>query len=521
MYSALYSSSAPEQSGARAGRRHPQRGVPQRKRLLLAVLLVWLLPMHPVLAQRDQSAEANPPAQASRLPEPRKTLHRIQVNGAEFRFEATAGAITLTNSEGQAEAEIAFVSYVGESADRASRPVTFAVNGGPGAASAYLHLGAIGPWLLPMDGDRIVPSQSIALVDNPETWLQFTDLVFIDPAGTGFSRLIDPSDRLRGRYFSIDGDIDALARFVTRWLTENGRLPSPKYFVGESYGGFRGPLLAEELQTEYGVALKGLILVSPVLDFGWWSEAGRSPLRFASLLPSLAATSMERRGAFSEDALDAAEGYAAGEYVTDLLLGFQDESAIGRIVTRVAELTGLPAATVRDYEGRVDAAAFEQELALKEGRIASIYDGTVTAEAPASPNARRSLDPVLSAMTAPLTSAMLHHYRNVLQWLPQRRYLLLNRLGWNWGQGREPPEAISALSRVLALDPEFRVLVVHGYTDLVTPYFGTELLLRQVRPFAPAGRLRQENYRGGHMFYTRPDSRRALRDDALLLYGLE
>ncbi|MDZ5695698.1 S10 family peptidase [Chelativorans sp. M5D2P16] len=455
------------------------------------------------------------------MPETRRTRHTIRIGGEDIRFMATAGAITLTNAQDRPEADIAFVSYTLEGADPAARPVTLAVNGGPGAASAYLHLGVLGPWILPMDEEQIVPSQKVGLVENPQTWLAFTDLVFIDPVGTGFSRLVDSNDRLRERYLSIDGDIEALARFIVRWLTENGRLASPKFFVGESYGGFRGPLLAEALQTDHGVGLSGMVLLSPVLDFGWWAQPEHSPLPLASRLPSFAATEMERRGTFSEEGLREAEAYASGAFVTDFLRGVSDEDALGRIVERVSEFTGLPQDLLREHGGRIGMDTFTRNFLREEGRIASSYDAAVSLEAPVRGRRTHVPDPVLDAMTAPLTSAMLAHYRDTLGWLPERRYHLLNtgvNRAWEWGGGRSQPEAISALGRVLSLDPAFRTLVVHGYTDLVTPYFASQLLLRQLPAFGQGERLQLETYRGGHMFYTREGSRSAFRDDARSLY---
>jgi carboxypeptidase C (cathepsin A) len=511
-------------------------GEPARHaRLLLAALFILLAPVHSVMAQAEDPAAAadtaeeengqrtESPATAAqgRLPAARHTLHRIHIDGEELRFAATAGAITLTGNQDRAEADLAYVAYTKEGTDPAQRPVTFAVNGGPGASSAYLHIGVLGPWLLPMEGERIIPSQSVELVENAETWLEFTDLVFVDPVGTGFSRLVNPTDQLRNRYLSVDGDIEALSRFVLRWLTENGRLTSPKYFLGESYGGFRGPLLAEALQTEHGVGLKGMILLSPVLDFGWWAQPDYSPLPLVSLLPSLAAAGMEREDAFSEEKLHEAEAYASGQFAADLLQGVQDGEVVDRVSRRVAELTGLPPDAVRNHDGRIRMDTYARELERREGRVPSNYDTTISGDAPVRGEASRSADAVLDAMKAPLTSAMLRHYRGTLQWLPERSYQLLNsgvNRSWNWGRGRSQPEAVSALRRVLALDPEFRVLVVHGYTDLVTPYFASKLILRQIRSFEPEGRVRQENYRGGHMFYTRGDSRRAFRDDALQLY---
>jgi carboxypeptidase C (cathepsin A) len=298
---------------------------------------------HPV-AEHDgavpQRSEAPLSEGAARLPAATETRHEILIEGQPLRFVATAGALALAASDGKLEAELAYIAYTLEEGDAAERPVTFVVNGGPGAASAYLQLGALGPWAVALGPDRIRPSDAPSLADNPDTWLAFTDLVFIDPVGAGFSRLASGDDRVRERYLSVEGDIEALAQAILRWTLENGRLGSPRYFVGESYGGFRGPLLAEELLTGHGLALSGLVLVSPVLDFGWWEQPSHAPLPRASLLPSLAASALEAGGAFSEAALADAEAYAGGPYVADLLRGVGDRAAVDRLVDRVTDLTG-------------------------------------------------------------------------------------------------------------------------------------------------------------------------------------
>jgi carboxypeptidase C (cathepsin A) len=478
-------------------------------------------------------AEETPPAAATKdeprreatLPPARETRYEIFAGERQLAFAATAGAIVLDDDEGEPEAEIAYVAYRLEGAEPVDRPVTFAINGGPGAASAYLHLGVLGPWRLPLDEETIIPSQSVELVANPETWLTFPDLVFVDPVGTGFSRLVDDSDRVRDRYLSVEGDIDALAAFIRRWLVDNGRLRSPKYFIGESYGGFRGPRLAETLQTEAGIALAGMTLLSPVLDFGWRDGGEQAPVPMVAVLPSLAAARMEAAGTISPAVLRDVEAYATGAYVTDLLRGLKDEAAVARIIERVSALTGLDRRIVERFDGRVDRFSFTRELLRDQGLLVSPYD---TAVAGTDPTPERPLsnaaDPVLDGLTAPLTTAMLAYYQDVLDWLPEGRYRLLNddvNRSWDWGDGWTPPSAVDALRNVLALDPAFRVLVAHGYTDLVTPYFESTLILRQLRDFGPGERLRQATYRGGHMFYTREESRRAFRDDARWLYGLD
>ena len=321
---------------------------------------------------------SRPAAEArERLPAAVTTRHALALPEGTVEVEATAGAVVLEGAGGAAEAEIAFVAYTLPGADPATRPVTFAVNGGPGAASAYLNIGAIGPWRLPMDPGGPVPSQDVTLVPNAETWLPFTDLVFVDPVGTGFSRLIEADDAKRGRFLAIEGDVEAMAQVVRRWLVENGRVASPRYFVGESYGGFRGPLVAEALREDEGLALDGLVLVSPVLDFGWWSQAEHTPWPAVALLPSLAAAEMEAEGRFSEAALAAAEAYAAGDYVADLLRGVGDGAAVGRIVERVTALTGLDRAVVAETAGRIDAGDFARAAGRAAGRRMSVYDAAV------------------------------------------------------------------------------------------------------------------------------------------------
>ena len=490
-------------------------------RLVALVLLLAVAVAGPATAEQAGPQAAAAPAAGYRLPVAVTTRHALALPDGTLTLEAAAGSLVLEAPDRTPEAEIAYIAYTLAGADPATRPVTFAVNGGPGAASAYLNIGAIGPWRLPMDPAGPVPSQDPGLVPNAETWLPFTDLVFVDPVGTGFSRLIDPDDARRGRFLGIEGDVAALAQFIRRWLVANGRIASPRYFVGESYGGFRGPLLAEALRDTEGLALDGLVLVSPVLDFGWWQQAEHTPWPAVALLPSLAAAEMEAEGRFSEAGMAAAEAYAAGDYVTDLLRGVGDAAAVGRIVERVAGLAGLDRATVAETAGRVDAADFARAVGRAAGRRMSVYDAAVLGATPL-PGRRRGGDPVLDAMTAPLTAGMLAHYRDTLGWLPDRRYQLLNREvsgAWDWDAGRGQPEAVGPLAEALALDPGLRVLVVHGATDLVTPYFASELILRQLPAFGDGRRLRLAVYRGGHMFYLRDDARTAFRDDARALYA--
>ena len=275
---------------------------------------------------------------------------------------ATAGNLPLVDESGKLLARIAYVAYTrgGSPGARAARPVTFAVNGGPGAASAYLNIGAIGPWRLPVGGDSISPSQPVTLTPNDGTWLGFTDLVFIDPVGTGYSRAADGNGKA---YWSVDSDASTLAATVARYLRVNDRMASPKFFVGESYGGFRGPLIAQKLQQDVGVGLSGLVLLSPVLDLAWLQPARTMPWGFVSKLPSFAAAALDRAGTKpSRDPMKEAEAYASGAYLTDLLKGPADREAVARLSEKVAALTGLDPETVRRQAGRLTAHSYQREI---------------------------------------------------------------------------------------------------------------------------------------------------------------
>ncbi|MGZ8367619.1 MAG: S10 family serine carboxypeptidase-like protein [Rhodoplanes sp.] len=454
-----------------------------------------------------------------KLPADATSDHALALPGRTLRFKATSGSIPLFDGDGgKLEAEVAYIAYtVGDAA--AGRPVTFAFNGGPGAASAYLNIGGLGPWRLPFD--RITASGSAALVPNAETWLDFTDLVFIDPPGTGYSRLVG-GDEARRSIWSVDGDADALALFIRKWIDQNGRQGAPKFLVGESYGGMRALKIERALEQHQGVGVRGLVLISPVLDFASLGQRRHAPLSYVANLPSMAATARELNGGFDRAALAAVENYAAGEYLADLMRGERDQAAVKRISARVAALTGLDPALVERLGGRIDSGTFQREFYRARGLVGSAYDATVTAFDP-NPSAAQSSfsDPVLDASRAPLVSAMTGLYQSVLNWRPDQPYRLLNgEVGsrWNWGRGRAAVHAVDDLRTVLASDWRTHVLVAHGASDLVTPYYANKLILDQLPVYGSPERARLAVYGGGHMFYSRDASRRDLRSDAEALY---
>lgn len=489
--------------------------------------LKWLLPVlvcvafaaGPLAAQNQPKSLPASPASTTPpnpLPPEAVTSHVLQLNDRTIHFTAKAGAIRLSDAKtGSPAADVAFVAFLKDGEDPAKRPLTFAINGGPGAGSAWLDLGALGPWRLPLVGAALAPSAAPVTVNNADTWLDFTDLVFIDPPDTGYSRILTQDESARKSFFSISGDINALAVVMRKWLAENKRLASPKFIVGESYGGFRGPKLARRLTDAEGIGIDGLVLISPVLDFSWF-DGTNNPLIYATHLPSFTATA---RGLTSLDGrkdLADVEAYAAGPYVVDLLRGERDPAVLDQVSAKVAGFIGLDQAFVRRLAGRVDAAAFDRERDRAAGRVASAYDSLITGFDP-NPHAATShyADPVLDALRPPVASAMANIYETQLNWFVDARYEALNEevaRDWDWGQGQ--PEVIGDLKQGLALDPHFRVLIAHGLTDEVAPYLASKLLIDQIPPMGDPNRLRLVVYGGGHMVYAVDQSRAALRADA-------
>jgi carboxypeptidase C (cathepsin A) len=463
---------------------------------------------------------ASPPAaEQHKLPPDSTTKQSLDLPGRNLAFTATAGSIRLFDDKGEPQADIAYTSYQLDGADRATRPVTFVFNGGPGAASAWLQFGNNGPWRLAINADQVTPSAAPDLQPNAETWLDFTDLVYIDPVETGYSRFVATGDDVRKKFFSVDGDVGSIAVTIRRWLEKYDRLVSPKFIAGESYGGIRGPKVVRNLQTEQGVGVKGLILISPVLDFREYS--GSSILQYVASLPTYAAVAREAKGPVTRADLADVERYARGDFLADLIKGEADTDATNRIADQVASLTGIDQAVSRRLAGRFDIIEFRREFDRRNGKVTGRYDASVLGYDP-YPESSFFLfgDQSGDALTAPVTSAAVDLTTRKLNWRPDGSYELGNgavEKAWDFGRGLRPAESVSQLRQILALDPKLKVLVAHGLFDLATPYFGSKMLLDQLPAFADAPRVKLVVYPGGHMFYSRDASRQALRAEVQAL----
>jgi len=444
----------------------------------------------------------------------------MQLGGRALKYTATVGTIPVYGADNKKTAEVVFTSYTIEGADR---PVTFAFNGGPGASSVFLNFGAIGPKHLSFGDEGDSPSDPTTLTDNPGTWLDFTDLVFIDPVGTGYSRSLVAADQTKKDFYSTDNDIHYLSRVIFDWLVRNGRLQSRKYLVGESYGGYRVPRIAHYLQTQVGVAVNGIVPVSPYLNPTIEENGDVSPMPWIVTLPSIAAASLERQHKLSAETMAPVMAYARGDYAADLLRGRSDPQALARIVDKVTALTGLDRVFVQRSGGRIEIGAYLREAWRDQGKIGSVYDSNVTSfdPYPFAPQ-QRSNDPLLESIPGSTTTAMVDWVTRVVGWHASGPYYVLNyavNSQWDFDSAALRAGAVADLRQAVAADPKLGVLIVHGWNDLSCPFMGSILTVDQMPVMGDPARVAVHMYPGGHMFYTRTESQAALRKDVQAMFA--
>jgi carboxypeptidase C (cathepsin A) len=455
------------------------------------------------------------------LPPEAHAQQSMELDGKRLQYTVTIGALPVRDKDGKVAGEVAVTSYTMPGNDR---PVTFALNGGPGASSVFLNFGAIGPKHLQGAGNEgDSPSDPTVLTDNQGTWLDFTDLVFIDPIGTGFSRAKVPEDKAKKLFYSTTPDIEYLSRVIYDWLVKNDRMASRKYLVGESYGGFRGPRITYYLQSQLGVAMNGVVLVSPYLNPAIDDNRDLSPIPWMMTLPSITAANLEREKKLTPDAMADVIAYTEGEYATTLIKGRADPAATDRMIARVTEMTGLDPEFVKYSGGRLETGAYLREVHREQGKLGSVYDSNVTSfdPFPFSPE-QRANDPILASIIAPMTTAMVDFVTRVVGWKIDARYNTLSyAVNQAWDSESEDLRSgsVPQLRQAIAADPKLRVMIVHGWNDLSCPFMGSVLTVDQIPVMGDPTRVSVHEFPGGHMFYTREDSRKALRTDVMEMFS--
>ena len=494
-------------------------------RCLMFVLLVFAAPAATAAAT---AANDKPTGSATSLPARVETHHTLNLPGQPLDYRAVAETIGLTDRKGEPAASVYTVSYLADAPAGTQRPVAFVFNGGPGAASVFLHLGALGPRILDTPASGAAPSPPVRLVDNPSTWLRFTDLVFVDPVGTGFSRGRGKEDNPDKPFWSVRSDLASLGAIVRRWLTRHERWSAPVFLVGESYGGLRAAALASRLVRDVGVTVSGLVLISPALDTAILHPDISNLLASAFALPSYAAVAaaLSTKGTAAEDG-GAAERFALSDYLAGLA-ALKGVPGVGDpFIARIARMIGLPDDIVRRERGRVPNRAFARELRRAQGEILSVYDATVRRATSANPEDDNAGDAMLDPAVAAYTTAFASYAAATLGYRTEEPYrVLANEVSrqWDWDGARGGRDglglALSSLENTLLAHPETRLLIVNGRYDLVTPYLASRWLIDQLAlPEAVRATIRLRVYEGGHMMYMRPRSRAALAADAAEIFA--
>ncbi|HEY7810403.1 MAG TPA: peptidase S10 [Allosphingosinicella sp.] len=488
-------------------------------RLLLALSAAALAA--PAFAQASPAADKKGADAAIPPPTVSVTRHSGTFGGTRVSFTATASETYLKGEDGTPKASIYSTSYVKEPRDP-NRPVTFLFNGGPGSGSVWLHMGAFGPKRVAIPSDaRDDGAPPFPIVDNPDSLLDVTDIVFIDPVGTGFSHALgktDPKD-----YWGVTADAKSVAEFIRLWLNDNGRWNSPKFLGGESYGTTRSAAVVNELEGRFNdVSLNGVILISTILDFGAQANVPGNELPYVLYLPSMAAAA-HHHGKAPADAgsvesfVDEARRFAIGDYASALLQGQAlkgDRRA--DIRRRLARFTGLSEQFLEEADLRVSDSRFYKELlrdrGLTIGRLDARYTGRDFDNAGEEPDN----DPSFYGIDAGYTAAINSWVRDGLKFRSDRSYTTIGPVGdWNWdlggGEAKYYKNVAPYLGRALRENSGLRIFVGQGYYDFATPFFGAEYALS--RTGIPADRVQFSYYGSGHMMYVRDDDRAKLSRD--------
>lgn len=473
----------------------------------------------------DEQAEKKPAELADKNT---RTKHKTVIAGQEIGFTATTGRLVMKTDAGEPQAEIFYVAYTRDGQDTEKRPVTFCFNGGPGSSSVWLHLGMLGPKIVrfPEDGTPLRPPYH--LDDNPYSLLDITDLVFIDPVSTGYSR--PAKDVSKQEFHGYREDLRSVGQFIHAYTTLNERWPSPKYLLGESYGGLRAAGLTGYLQDEYNMELNGVVVISGAINFQTLRFSTSNDLPFVTFLPTYAATAWYHNRLSDElqqlpvaDVVAQAEAFAYERYAPALLRGTSlSAAAESEIAEEYGRLTGLSPDYVKSANLRVSMSRFGKQLLRDKAQTIGRFDGRYKGADRDSAGERYEFDASGAAIFGPFTACLNDYVRGTLKYKDRRVYEILTGKVQPWSyeqfEGRYV-DASETLRRAMTANPYLKMFVACGYYDLATPHFAMKYTLDHLG----LGDSQRDNvtvrhYEGGHMMYIHEPSLKLLRDDLEMFY---
>ncbi|MCW1916391.1 peptidase S10 [Luteolibacter sp. GHJ8] len=481
-----------------------------RPTLLLLALFTGLC----TAQEKAPEAKPEPPKEENKEDkkvEPVTKEGSVTIGGKKIDYQVTTAKLTLQKDDGAPRASVFHVSYLKKNAgDLSKRPVLFAFNGGPGSSAVWLHLGTLGPKRVELPGDGTsAPVPPAKLVANEFSILDVADLVFVDPVTTGYSRV--EKDGKPEEFHGVEGDVESLSDFIRRWVTENQRWNSPKYLLGESYGGIRVSGLASQLQSRYGMSLNGVVLLSSLLDFRTLSPSSGNDLAYQVFLPVYASVAhFHGKLKGDRDALvKEAQEFASGEYSQALYAGNKlDPAKKQAVAEKLSALTSLPASLILECGLRIDPTRFRGELLKKEGKVLGRFDARVAWPSTDLSSPYPEYDPSFSLALGAYSTAMLSYLSGELGWKEDSPYEILTGKvqPWKMGSGNGYVNMASRLATAMRDNPHLRILVMGGHADLATPPDGIAYSLSHMMELPESARknIVFTQYEAGHMFYLNP-----------------
>lgn len=490
--------------------------------IFLPLLLLFQAPITPT-PPALRPVETPRPVSEQKEDPPVVTKHSLRVGSRNLNYTVSTGFMPIKNAvSGETEARIFFMAYTLDNPP-AGRPLMFSFNGGPGSASVWLHLGTLGPRRVKMLDDGMMPPPPYELVDNDQTWLTETDMVFIDPVGTGYSRAARAD--LASKFFGVNGDIESVGEFIRMYLGRNERWASPLFLVGESYGTTRASGLSNWL-FERGIGLNGILLISAVLNFQTIRFADNNDMPLVFILPSYAATawyhkrlSPAMQAKTVEQITQEARQFAANEYMPAMLrIDSLSATERGALADKFSSLTGLSRDFIERNNFRVDLGEFNKELLRSErrttGRLDSRFKGIDRDAAGDGPD----MDPSMSAIRTPYTAAFNTYVRGELGFKTDTEYYILGggiTSPWNWNTNNAYADTSISMKNAMAKNPYMKIFIAQGYYDMATPFYAAEYTVSAMN-LDP--QLRKNvtfaYYEAGHMMYIEKNSLRKIKEDA-------